>query len=135
MAYARAMVWRNPTITIDGDDVKAQVTKARLVPDTPIQTMTTFDGVDQDRGTTTWTFELAGHQDRGTGGLADLLDDAAAAGLPIEVVVQSKSGAGQDKATFDIVPVPVEFGGEVGNWKVFDGTFSVLDQPVFAQSV
>lgn len=134
MSYARARVFRNPTVEIDEVAYAAQVTKARLVPDTPTQTMTTFAGVDKDRGTTTWTLELAGHQDRGTGGLADALDDAAAAGDPIEIVIQTRAGAGEDTATCSFVPVPVEFGGESGEWKTFDATFEVIDQPVFSQS-
>ncbi len=135
MAYARAMVFRNPIVTIDDVVYTSQVSKARLVPDTPTQTMTTFGGVDKDRGTTTWTLELAGHQDRGAGGLADAIDDAAALGDAIEVVIQSRAGAGQDMATCNIVPVPVEFGGEAGEWKAFDATFEVEDQPTFTQSV
>jgi hypothetical protein len=134
MAYARAMVFRNPTVTINAVAYTNQVSKARLVPDTPTQTMRTFGGVDKDRDQTSWTLELAGHQDRGTGGLADALDDAAAAGTPIEVVIQSKAGAGQDVATFDMIAVPVEFGGESGEWKLFDATFEVVDQPAFTQS-
>lgn len=135
MAYARAMVFRNPTVEIDEVAYASQVSKARLVPDTPTQTMRTFGGVDKDRDTTSWTLELAGHQDRGAGGLADALDDAAAAGVPIEIVIQAKAGAGQDVATCNIIPVPVEFGGESGEWKLFDQTFEVVDQPVFSQSV
>lgn len=135
MAYARAMVFRNPTVTIDDIAYTSQVSKARLVPDTPTQTMRTFGGVDKDRDSTSWTLELAGHQDRGAGGLADALDDAAAAGVAIEIVIQAKPGTGQDKATVNFIPVPVEFGGEAGEWKAFDATFEVVDQPVFAQSV
>jgi len=134
MAYARAMVWRNATITIESVEYKDQVSKARLVPDTPTQTMRTFGGVDKDRDVTSWTLELSGHQDRGTGGLADALDDAVAAGGSLTVVIQSRTGTGQDKATVEIIPVPVEFGGESGEWKTFDQTFEVLDQPTFAQS-
>ncbi len=134
MAYARARVWRNATITIDGDTYSDQVSKGRLVPDTPTQTMRTFSGVDKDRDVTSWTFELAGHQSRDATGLAAALDAAAAAGVPVEVVLQDRAGAGNDKATFDMVPVPVEFGGESGEWKTFDATFEVIDQPVFAQS-
>ncbi|MCM4080410.1 hypothetical protein [Paractinoplanes hotanensis] len=134
MAYARAMVFRNPTVEIDEVAYASQVSKARLVPDTPTQTMRTFGGVDKDRDSTSWTLELAGHQDRGTGGLAVALDAAATAGDPIEIVIQAKAGTGQDVATFSIVPVPVEFGGESGNWKLFDATFEVIDQPVFSQS-
>jgi hypothetical protein len=135
MAYARAMVLRNPTVTIESVAYTAQLSKARLAPDTPIQTMRTFGGVDQDRDTPSWTLELAGHQDRGTGGFADAMDDALAAGTTLTVVIQAKPGAGQDMATCEIVPVPIEFGGEAGSWKAFEQTFAVIDQPVFAQSV
>lgn len=134
MAYARAMVWRNATITIESEEYKDQVSKARLVPDTPTQTMRTFGGVDKDRDVTSWTLELSGHQDRGADGLAKALDDAVAAGGTLTVVIQSRTGAGQDKATVEILPVPVEFGGESGEWKTFDQTFEVVDQPTFAQS-
>jgi hypothetical protein len=135
MGYARAMVFRNPTVEIDEVVYTDQVSKARLVPDTPTQVMRTFGGVDKDRDSTSWTLELAGHQDRGAGGLADALDDAAAAGVPIEIIIQARAGTGQDMATVSFIPVPVEFGGESGEWKAFDATFEVIDQPVFAQSV
>jgi len=134
MAYARAMVLRNPTVTIESVDYSDQVSKARLVPDTAIQTMKTFGGVDQDRDQPVWTLELAGHQDRGTGGLGDALDDAVAAGGTLTLEIQAKPGAGQDKAVVEIVPVPIEFGGEAGEWKAFEATFPVVDQPVFSQS-
>lgn len=135
MGYARAMVFRNPTVTIESVAYSNQVSKARLVPDTPTQTMRTFGGVDKDRDTTSWTLELAGHQDRGAGGLADALDDAVAAGGTLTVEIQARAGAGQDRAVVEIVPVPVEFGGESGEWKLFDQTFEVVDQPTFSQSV
>lgn len=134
MAYARAYVFRNPVVTIEEVGYSAQLSKARLVPDTPTQTMRTFAGVDKDRDTPSWTLELAGHQDRGAGGLADAIDDAVAAGTNLEIVIQGKSGTGQDVATCTFVPVPVEFGGETGEWKLFDQTFEVVDQPVFTQS-
>lgn len=134
MAYARAMVFRNPTVTVDDDLFTDQVWKARLVPDTPVETRRTFGGVDKDRDSTSWTLELSGHQDRGSGGLVSLLDEASDAGLPIEIVIQAKPGAGQDVATCTFVPVPVEFGGESGDWKQFDATFEVVDQPIFTQS-
>jgi hypothetical protein len=134
VSYARAYVWRNPIVTIDDVVYSGQLTKARLVPDTPTQTMRTFGGVDKDRDTPSWTLELAGHQDRGTGGLAAAIDAAVAAGEELEIEIQGKAGAGQDVATCTFIPVPVEFGGESGDWKLFDQTFEVEDQPVFTQS-
>lgn len=134
MAFARAYVFRNPTVEIDEVSYSNQVWKARLVPDTPVETRRTFGGVDKDRDSTSWTLEMAGHQDRGTGGLAKALDDAAVVGTPVEIVIQGKPGSGQDVATVTFIPVPVEFGGESGDWKQFDATFEVVDQPVFTQS-
>jgi hypothetical protein len=133
-AYARAYVIRNATIEIDSVAYTDQVTKARLVPDTPTQTLRTFGGVIKDRDTTSWTLELSGVQDRGAGGLGDALDDAVAAGGTITVEIQPKAGTGQDVATVEIVPVPIEFGGESGAFKTFEQTFEVVDQPVFSQS-
>jgi hypothetical protein len=136
MAYSRARVIRNPSsVTIDDVEYKGQVTKATLTPDTPIQTLRTFGGIDQDRDSTSWTLELAGHQDRGTGGLAKALDTAAAAGDAVEVVITPRDETGEDVATCTVIPVPVSFGGEAGSWKLFEAEFPVVDQPVFTQSV
>jgi hypothetical protein len=136
MAYARAYVIRNPaSVEIDAVEYKTQISKARLVPDTPTQTMRTFGGVDKDRDSTSWTLELSGHQDRGAGGLAAAIDTAVAAGENLEVVIQPKDGTGQDVATCTFVPVPLEFGGEAGSWKTFEATFEVIDSPVFTQSI
>lgn len=134
MAYARAKVFKKPIITIESVNYSGQLNKARLVPDTPVLTMRTFDGVDQDTDVTSWTLELSGHQDRGTGSLGDAMDDAVAAGGTLTLEIQAASGAGQDKAVCEIRPAPIEFGGESGNWKAFEQTFAVVDQPVFSQS-
>jgi hypothetical protein len=134
VAYARAHVIRNAVITIDAVTYNNQVTKIRLVPDTPVQTLRTLvpDGVVQDVDTAVWTLELSGIQDMGAGGLAAALN--AAAGLSVTVIVQPKAGAGQDVATFSMIAMPVEFGGEQGNFRTFEGEFPVNGQPVFTQS-
>lgn len=135
MAFARALVIRNPALfCVGGVDYSAQVSKVRFVPDTPTQTMRTFGGVDKDRDSTSWTMEVSGHQDRGAGGLADVFDDAVAAGGTLTVIAQWKSGSGQDRTTATIVPVPVEIGGEAGNWKLFEAEFEVVDSPTTVQS-
>lgn len=135
MGYSRAVVIRNPaSVTLDDVEMKAQISKARLVPDTPTQTMRTWGGVDKDRDSTSWTLELSGHQDRGAGSLGAALDAAIAAGDNVEIVIQPRAGTGQDVATCTFVPVPIEFGGEAGEWKAFEQTFEVIDSPVFDQS-
>lgn len=133
-AYANAYVVRNAVITIDDVVYGNQATKARLVPDTPIQTLRTLvpDGVVQDIDSTVWTMELSGVESRLTGGLAKALDTAA--GTQIEVVIQPKAGTGQDTATVTIVALPVTFGSEQGEWRLFDATFPCVGQPVFGVS-
>lgn len=133
-AYADAHVLRNATVTIDEVEYANQVTKARLVPDTPVQTLRTLvpDGAIQDVDSTVWVLELSGVQSHKNGGLAKALTDAA--GTEIEVVIQPKAGTGQDTATVTIVAMPVEFGGEQGAYRTFEAEFPVVGQPVFGTS-
>jgi hypothetical protein len=133
-AYARAHVIRDAVITIDTVTYNNQVTKIRLVPETPVQTLRTLvpDGVVQDVDTAVWTLELSGIQDMGAGGLAKALNDAA--GTSVDVIVQPKAGSAQDVATFSMVAMAVEFGGEQGAFRLFEGEFPVNGQPVFTQS-
>jgi hypothetical protein len=130
-AYANAYVVRNAVITIDSVVYGNQTTKARLVPDTPIQTLRTLvpDGVVQDVDSTVWTLELSGVESRKTGGLAKALDDAN--GTQIDVIIQPKAGTGEDTATVTIVALPVTFGAEQGAWRLFEATFPVVGQPTF----
>jgi hypothetical protein len=135
-AATGAHVMRNALVTIDEVEYANQCTKARLVPDTPVQSVRTLvpDGVVQDVDSTVWTFELSGLQiwNNGTG-LADALNDAA--GTEIEVVLQPRVGTGQSTATFTIIAMPVEFGGEQGNFREFEAEFPVIGAPVFETSV
>lgn len=134
-AYAGAHVMRNASVTIGAVEYANQVTKARLVPDTPIQTLRTLvpDGAIQDIDSTVWTLELSGIQDMLTGGLAKALNDAA--GTELDVVLQPKSGSAQSTATFTIIAMPVEFGGEQGNFRTFEGEFPVVGAVTFGTSV
>ncbi|MBQ1039290.1 hypothetical protein [Micromonospora sp. C81] len=133
-APANYIVMRNATITIDDVEYANQLTKARLVPDTPIQTMRTLvpDGVIQDVDSTIWTLELAGASIWATGGLAKALTDAE--GDTVEVVLQPKVGTGQPTATFNIVAMPVTFGGEQGQIIPFEATFPVVGGVTFGTS-
>lgn len=130
-AYAGAHVMRDAKVTIESVEYANQVTKARLVPDTPIQTLRTLvpDGTVQDVDSTSWTLELSGIQDMKTGGLAKALNDAA--GTQLDVVLQPKNGTGESTATFTIIAVPVEFGGEQGNYRTFEGEFPVVGAVTF----
>jgi hypothetical protein len=128
-------VLRDAMISIDGDEVAGGLSKARLVPDTPIQTMRTLvpDGIIQDVDSTAWTFELSGLQGAPASGIGAML--FAAAGTQITIVLQPRVGAGNTKATFDIIAMPVEFGGEQGAFNTFEAEFPVIGQPVFTTSV
>lgn len=132
--YARAHVMRNVILTLEAVTYANQVTKARLVPDTPIQSLRTMvpDGVVVDVDSTMWTLELSGVQDYGTGGLAAALN--AASGTYLSLILQPKSGSAQDSVACEVLCVPVEFGGEQGVFRTFEGEFAIQGQPVFSQS-
>jgi C-terminal processing protease CtpA/Prc len=132
---AGRILYRDALVTVDTVEYAGQVNKARLVPDTPISTWKGLqpDAVVQDVDTTTWQLELAGLQIRGASGLAEALTDAS--GTEVEVTLQPKVGTGQPTATVTIVAMPVEFGGEQGNYLTFDATFPVVGQPTFGTSV
>lgn len=133
-AAAGAHVIKNALVTIEGVEYANQVSKARLVPDQPVQTMRTLDptGTVQDVDTPVWTLELTGLQINVAGGLAKALRDAN--GGELDVVLQPKAGTGQATATFTIMALMPEFGGEQGNWATQDLTFPVNGQPVFGTS-
>lgn len=130
-AYANAHVMRDATVTVEAVAYTNQVTKARLVPDTPVQSVRTLvpDGQVQDVDSTLWTLEISGLQSTKTGGLAKAFNDAA--GDQIEVVIQPKNGTGEDTATVTIIAMPVEFGGEQGAFRTFEAEFPVVGQPAF----
>lgn len=131
---AGALVYRDAVITIGAVQYANQATKARLVPDTPIQTVRTLvpDGVVQDVDSTVWTFEISGLQINIAGGLAKALRDAA--GTNIDVILQPKSGSAQPMATFTAVALATEFGGEQGSYLTIELELPVLGTPVFGVS-
>lgn len=134
--YTRAHVMKFSTIVIDSVEYNNQLTKVRLVPDSPIQTLRTLvpDGIIQDADSATWTLEVGGVQDRGPLGFGKAMDDAVASGELLTMVLQPKVGSAQDVATVQILPVPIEFGGEQGNFRTFETSFAVVGQPAFSQS-
>lgn len=133
-AAAGAHVIKNAVVTVDGIEYANQVTKARLVPDQPVQTMRTLvpDGVVQDVDSPVWTFEISGLQINVAGGLAKALRDAD--GGEVDVVLQPRAGTGQATATFTVLALMPEFGGEQGNWSTQELSLPVVGQPVFGVS-
>lgn len=132
--YARAFIMRDSTVTIDSVEYNGQLNKVRFVPDTPMEQMPVLvpTGTITDISTTTWTCELGGVQDNGSGSLGAAL--RAAAGTLMDVVFQPRVGTGQDKITASVMAMPIEFGGEQGSWRTFDITLPVDGQPAFSQS-
>lgn len=131
-AYGNAFVIRNALVKFGGTDFTNQVNKARLVPDTPVQTMRTLvpDGLVTDVDSTQWQLELSGVQDWETGGLAAYLNTNN--GALVTVIIAPVAGSGKRQATCSVRVFPVEFGGEQGNWSTFDVTFPVQGIPAFA---
>lgn len=130
-----AYVLKTPVITIGGTSYANQLTKTRLVAETPTVTLRTLvaDGSVTDVDTAVWTFELGGISDWKNGqGLADYLNDNA--NTLVAVVFQPKSGSGEAVASFSMYSHPVDMGGEQGQYAVFDATFGISGAPVFSVS-
>jgi hypothetical protein len=136
VAYARAHVMKYAIFTVDDIDMANQVTKVRLVPDQPTQSLRVLvpDGTITDTDSATWTLELSGIQDFGSGSLGAAIRTAADAGTSMDIVFQPRTGSGEDKAEFTIKPLHLPFGGDQGSFRVFDATFPVEGEPTFSQS-
>lgn len=125
-------VLRDASVTIDSVEYNNQCTRARLVPDVPIQTKRTLvpDGAVSDVDSAAWTFEVAALQKNDAGGLAKALRDATP-GAELDVVLVPQDGLSKPQATFTILALPVTFGGEQGSWADFEAVFPVIGSPVF----
>lgn len=133
---AGAFVMRNASTTFDTTEYKSQLTRAELVPSTETQQLKTLDPatVHSDVDNASWTFNIAGVQDWVVSqGLADFLH--ANHGQVAEVVLQPKPGAGQRIATFDVICMSPNFGGEQGSWALMELELPVDGTPVFTVSI
>lgn len=128
-----AFVLKDSSLTIATIEYANQVTKARLVADTPVQTVRTMvpDGQVSDTDSALWTFELSFLQINSTGGLAKALR-VAAPGTQLACVYTPKTGSGQDKVTFTAVALPPPFGGDQGQYMICEMTLAVIGQPVYS---
>jgi hypothetical protein len=124
-------VLKDSSVEIDSVDYANQMTRARLVPDTPSQTLRTLvpDGAITDVDSPTWSFEIAGVQKLADGGLAKVLNDATPGDL-LEVVWAPKAETGEVQYTFDVVAKPVPVGGDQGSQAVFEAVLEVVGAPV-----
>lgn len=130
-----AFVLRNSSVTFDGTEFNNQLSAARLVPETSIQTQKTLDpeGTLQDVDSATWTFEISGPQGNDEDGLTTYLEEHE--GEEIEVVFQPKLGSGQKVKTFTVIAMAPEFGGEQGAFGTFSLSLPVQGSPVPSTSV
>ncbi len=125
-------VLKNSLVEIESVDYANQLTRARLVPDTPQQVTRTLvpDGAIVDVDSAAWTFEIAIVQKLASGGLVKALLDATP-GDELEVVYVPKKVNGEPQATFTVIAQPVPIGGDQGAQAISEVTLAVQGQPVF----
>lgn len=129
MPYTGGYVMRNASLKVASTEYGAQVTKARIVPDTPVVTTKTIDGgVIQDVEATVWTIELTGVQSSGpvtgTG-----LDTYLLTNQGTQITLILKPVATGRTYTVTCVAMPVAFGDEAGKQASFDITLPVVGTP------
>jgi hypothetical protein len=131
-AYAGAFVIRNALVKFASTDFSNQCTKARLIPDTPIQTLRTLvpDGAIVDVDSTVWTLELSGVQDWETGGFAAYCNTNN--GTLVSVTIAPNNTSTKKQAVISARILPVPFGGDQGAFASFDLTLPCAGQPVFS---
>lgn len=125
-------VLKNSEVTINGTDYANQMTRSKLTPDTPSQTLRTLvpDGTITDTDSASWTWEIAGIQKFATGGLAKLLNDSAPGTLLTVVWEPRKDVVGQPSYAFTVVSKPVTVGGDQGAFGTFEAVLDVVGSPV-----
>lgn len=111
-------------VDIDEVEYAAYATTALLTADAPVQTLRTLvpDGYITDTDSAVYSFQLAGPQSSAL--YAALL---TAEGTVVEVVFQAEHGTGKAVRTFSVrVPEGLPFGGQQGQFRVFDITMPVV---------
>lgn len=131
-AYTGAFVIRNAQVKFASTDFSNQCSRARLVPDTPVQTMRTLvpDGQITDVDSPMWTLELSGVQDWETSGLAQFFNTNA--GTLQTCTIAPVVGTGKKQAVVSVRIVHVPFGGTQGEWANFEVELAVQGQPTFS---
>lgn len=129
-------VVRDAKITVEGITYDNQVTSAKLVPETPVQSLRTLvpDGTIVDVDSPVWTFEITIVQKNNTGGLAKAMRTFAP-GEQIDIVLAPKDLTGEDQATFVALAMPSDFGGEQGSFPTAELVLPVVGVPVFSSVV
>ena len=127
-------VLKNSLFTVEGTDYANQLTRIRLVPDTPTQTIRTLvpDGSISDVDSATYTLEIAGIQKLATGGLLKLFNDTEPGTLLDVEWEPLKDTVGQPNFVFQIKSMPGPVGGDQGAFATFEMVLQVEGQPVDA---
>ncbi len=125
-------VLKDSLVEVEGVDYANQLTRSRLVPETPSQTVRTLvpDGAVTDTDSASWTWEIAGLQKYATGGLTELLLNASPGDI-LEVVYEPRRGVvGQPHYEFSVVVKPTTIGGDQGAFSQFELSLEVQGEPV-----
>lgn len=125
-------VLKDSLIEIEGTDYANQMTRSRVVPDSPEQTVRTLvpDGAISDNDSASWTWEIAMIQKLATGGLLKLLNDSAP-GTELDVVWEPRKGVvGQPHYAFTVKSKPGPVGGDQGAFGQTELVLSIIGTPV-----
>ena len=126
-------IMRDSEIIFGADEYTAQIRKAVLMPDVPMQQTRTLvpDGVISDVDDPVWTLQLEGLQDWRDGvGFARYLTDNS--GTAVTATITPRVGG--VTATVEVILKAVAFGGTRGDWEAFETELPCNGQPTFDES-
>ena len=135
MPASNAFIMRSSIAEFDTKDYAEELSRAELVPDTQVEQLKLLKGnTVSDVDNPSWTFAISGIQDwTVTQGLCDFLN--ANHGEKVEVTFQPRMGSGQRTATFNVIAMSPNFGGEQGSWATFELELPVDGEIVWGESV
>ncbi len=124
-------VMKDSLVEVEGVDYANQLTRARAVPDVPVQTQRVLipNGTLNDVDSAAWTFEVAMVQKLAAGGFAQVLNDATPGDLLDVVFEPVRDVPGQPHYEFQIRAMPVPVGGDQGAFAVSEVTFTIEGTP------
>lgn len=124
-------VLKDSLFEVEGQDYANELTRVRLVPDVPTQTIRTLvpDGAISDVDSPSYTLEIAGIQKLATGGFLKLLNDSEP-GTLLDVTWEPLTGVvGQPQYTFQVKSMPGPVGGDQGAFATFEMVLTVEGIP------
>jgi hypothetical protein len=135
-AYPRAHVVKRHLFELDGVDYSNQLQTVLLTPNSETQSyrIAVPDGNVTDNDSATWTIQLIGIQDFGTGSLGAAL--RAGNGLDMDFVYEPNvtDNGGDDHVEGVMKGAPIPIGGTAGQFRTFDMSFGVSGEPLVTQS-